>query len=379
MNNKIIKKFIVFVIGLATIGLAIVTFVPKIELLINYYLEFQKRDFYKFVKIISLIIFITLLLVTLCLNFIVVYKNFNTTTILKDIEKISSTLRIEIKDLNFSYKSLLFGLVFFITFLLLMMFNFIKLAFLFLFFGTLFIIKDFPSIKSLNNELAVDNTVINTKYKQNYKIIYYFNKFIKIIFCIYVLYFFIWCLIGKSYLWIEQLINGGNSQIMIELSQSGQNLYLLYCLFLNSLMLDYCMESFIIYFTYSDHILVVRLLLNIGKRALNTVAYAAGGVAAVGGAVAYSPLVAFPGVNDFQVKYGRGYGYKTSLDYGSGTIYKRYLSEEQMATLIQKYSSEDRILDGIFFRLLSEDKEIAQIIKKNATINELRYLGLTYF
>ena len=228
-------------------------------------------------KIISLIIFILLLVVTLCLNFIVVYKKFNITTIFKDIEKISTTLRIEIKDLNFSYKSLLFGLVFFITFLLLMMFNLIKLAFLFLFFSTLHIIKDFSSIKSLNNGLAVDNIAINNTYKQNYKIIYYFNKFIKIIFCIYVLYFFIWCLIGKSYLFIEQLINGKDSQIMVELSQSGQNLYLLYCLFLNYLMLDYCMKSFIIYFTYSDHILVVKLLINIEKRTLNSVTFVVAG------------------------------------------------------------------------------------------------------
>ena len=377
MNNKGRKKYIVFVVGLATIGLALLTFMPKIELFIDYCLEFQKNNFYGFVKIISLIIFIPLLVVTLCLNFMVVYKNFNTRTVFKDIQKISTTLRIEIKDINFSYKFLVFGLVFFITFLLLMLFNFIKLAFLFLFFSTLFIIKDFPSIKSLNKEFAVDNTAISNKYKQNYKIIYYFNKFIKIIFCMYVPYFFIWCLIGKSYLFIDQLIHGGDFQIMIEeWSQSGQNLYLLYCLFLNSLMLDYCMESFIIYFTYSDHISVVRLLINVVKRTLNIAVFAAGASTVVVGVIAYSPFVEFPGVNEFQIKYGRGYGYKTSLDYVNGTIYNRYLSEELMGTLIQKYDGDDKILDSIFFRLVSEDKDIVQIVRKNATVNELRYLGL---
>ena len=377
MNNK--KQYIFFLISLVTLGLAIVTFMTQKELLANYYLEFQKSDFYGFVRLISLTIFITLLVVTLCLNFIIIYKNFNSTTIFKDIQKISTTLKIEIKYLKFSYKSLLFSLVFFITFLLLMVFNFIKLAFLFLFFATISLIKNFPSIKSLNNELAVDNTAIHNQYQQNYKIIYYFNKFIKIIFYIYVLYFFIWCLISKSYLFIELLINGGNSEIILEFSQSGQNLYLLYCLFLNSLMLDYFMESFIIYFTYSDHILVVRLLLNMGKRTFNAAAFAVGGGAVVGGAVAYSPLVEFPGVNEFQIKYGRGYGYKTSLDYARGTIYNSYLSEDQIATLIQKYNTEDKILDGIFFRLLSEDKDIIQIMKKNATVNELRFLGLKYY
>ena len=113
-------------------------------------------------------------------------------------------------------------------------------------------------------------------------------------------------------------------------------------------MLDYCMESFIIYFTYSDHILVVRLLINIGKRTLSTVAFAAGSGAVVVGAVAYPPLVEFPGVNEFQVRYGREYGYKTLLNYVRETIYKSHLSEYQMTTLIQKYDGEDKNFNGIF-------------------------------
>jgi len=373
---KMVKLIICF-IGLAAIGLALVDiFMPKFGLLLN-----CEKDFYGFVKIISLIVFIMLTVVSLYLNFSVFYKNFNLNIIYKDIKKISTNLKIEIKGLNFSYRSLFFGLIFFITFLLLMMFNYIKLAFLFLFFGTLSIIKDLPSIKSLNNELAMDNVAISDHYIKNYKFIYYSSKFIKIIFYIYVLYFFFWCLVGKSYIVMEHIVNWENSQIMIdqimiELSQSGQTLYVLYCLFLNSLVLDYFMESLIIYLDYSDHILIVRLLLNISKRALNVTALALGGGAVVGGAVVYSPLVEIPGVNEFQINYGRGYGYRTSLDYISGTIYQRYLSKEQMDALIQVYSTEDKVLNGIFFRLLSEDKDVVQIMNKNATINELRYLGL---
>jgi hypothetical protein len=103
------------------------------------------------------------------------------------------------------------------------------------------------------------------------------------------------------------------------------------------------------------------------------------GFAALVGAAALSPLVEIPGINEFQIKFGRGYGYKTSLDYASGTIYQKYFSKEQMATSIQKHNGEDKILDDIFFKLLSEDKDVAQIMKKNATVNELRFLGLKYF
>lgn len=90
------KNAIIFAIGVATIGLAEVLFMQKMKLLVNYYLAFQENDFYKFVNI-TLIIFIILLIVTLCLNFIVVYKNFNSTNIFRTIEKLTTTLKIEIK------------------------------------------------------------------------------------------------------------------------------------------------------------------------------------------------------------------------------------------------------------------------------------------
>ena len=382
LENSLIKKeyLIILLFLIFAIVLAGYVFMTKFELLVNY-LQENEKDFYKFVKIISFIIFIIFTVVSFCLNFIVLYRNFSLNTVYKYIKKISTNLKIEIKGLNFSYRSLFFGLVFFITFLFLMMFNYIKLAFLFLFFGTLSIIKDLPSIRSLNNELAMDNVAISDNYIKNYKFIYYSSKFIKIIFYIYVPYFFIWCLVGKSYIVMEHIINWQNSQIMLdqimlELSQSGKTLYLLYYLFLNSLVLDYFMESLIIYLDYSDQILIFRILLNLSKRVVNFTALAVGGGAVVGGVVVYSPLVEIPGVNEFQIKYGRGYGYKTSLDYVRGTIYQSYLSKEQMEALIQINMGEDRILDGIFFRLLSEDKDVVQIMHKNATINELRFLGL---
>ena len=47
-----------------------------------------------------------------------------------------------------------------------------------------------------------------------------------------------------------------------------------------------------------------------------------------------------------------------------------------MAALIEKHNGEDKILDAIFFKLLSEDKDAVQMLKKTATINELRFLGI---
>lgn len=372
------KKFI----GLAIIGLALVyIFMPKFISLVK-----CENDFYKFVRIISLITCVMLIGVSLYLNFVVCYENFNLDAICKDIKKISTNLKIEIKGLTFNHKFLFFGLVFFIiiTFIFLMIFNYIKLAFMFLFFGTFYIIKDFSVIKSLNNQMFLDDSKISEKYKKNYKFIYYFSKFIKIIFYIYVPYFFIWCFVGKSYILIEYIVDWENSQIMLEqlmreFSQSGKHLYVLYCLFLNSLLLDYLMESLVIYLDFPDQVLVVNLLRSLGKRVFHAAALATGGGVAVGGVVVYSPLVEIPGVNEFQIRYGRGHGYRTTLDYCTAMVYQRYLPKELMDNFIKLHIKEDKILDGIFFRLLAEDKDVVQIMNKNATINELRFLGLRRF
>ena len=342
------------------------------------YLYFDKDDFYLKVKIITLIICITLLIITFGLNVIVVYKNFNINTIVKTMSELPTTLKIEIKGLNFSYKSLLLSGVILIIFLLLITFYNLKMAFIFLFFGTIYIIKNVvPSIKSFNNQVILADLKIKKQYKSSYTFIYYFNKFIKIVFFTYIMFFFFWCVVAKSYLWIDKIANcEEDPQLMRELSESGQTLYLLYCFFLNSVLLDYLIESFIMYATYSEPILITRHLINLGVRTWRVASFAAGGSLVAGVAVAYTPLVEIPGVNEFQIRFGRGFGYSTGLDYAYGMIYTRHFSKEDMAALIEKHNGEDKILDAIFFKLLSEDKDAVQMLKKTATINELRFLGI---
>ena len=82
---KVVTLIICF-IGLAAIVLTGYIFMTKFELLVNY-LQENENDFYKFVKIISLIIFIMFTVVSFCLNFIVFYKNFILNTVCKDIKK----------------------------------------------------------------------------------------------------------------------------------------------------------------------------------------------------------------------------------------------------------------------------------------------------
>ena len=185
-----------------------------------------------------------------------------------------------------------------------------------------------------------------------------------------------WHLIINSYALAIEGQSLADLDIVIELNKSGHKLYLLYCLFINTVILDYCMESFIIYSTFPDHVLIIRLLMTTAKRAFVSASVTAGGTIAMGGTVVYSPLVEIPGVNEFQIRYGRGYGYATSLDYATGMIYQRYFTKEQIEAGIQKYSPNDRVLGGIYFRLLRNDVEFNDILKKNATVNELRLLGL---
>lgn len=111
--SSAISLFLTTTISVATIGL--VGAVTGIGIVLKAQV-FWEDAFYELVNIIILIIFIMLLVVTLCLNFLMVYKNFNSITVFKTIERLSTTLKIKIKGLNFSYRALLFGLVFFYHF-----------------------------------------------------------------------------------------------------------------------------------------------------------------------------------------------------------------------------------------------------------------------
>ena len=333
-------------------------------------------DSYKYIKTVFFVVLLILASVTIYLNFMIFYTHFKPNIIRGEIKEIITAINTEFRTLKFTQLDFFISFIFFSFLLLLSNFYYIKLALIILFLYILYILNKFPVISCLNNDVSKDNLKITTKYKDNYTTIFYLSKFIKIAFVIYSLYFFMWHLIINSYALAIEGQSLADLDIVIELNKSGHKLYLLYCLFINTVILDYCMESFIIYSTFPDHVLIIRLLMTTAKRAFVAASVTAGGTIAMGGTVVYSPLVEIPGVNEFQIRYGRGYGYATSLDYATGMIYQRYFTKEQIEAGIQKYSPNDRVLGGIYFRLLRNDVEFNDILKKNATVNELRLLGL---
>ena len=103
MNKKINFK-IFSIIALLLIVLVLCLFGLKSTVCLT-----LNNDFYKFIRTISLIIFIMLLIITLCLHVIIVYKNFNSSIFWEKIVEINNNLKIEIKNKNFFWQFLLFG------------------------------------------------------------------------------------------------------------------------------------------------------------------------------------------------------------------------------------------------------------------------------
>ena len=325
--------------------------------------------------VFSMLIVVTIL-VALFFNFKTLSDKLNLTTVSEELKQFSITLIREAANFSLSRKLLLLGILSSILALVLILFDHIKLGLLALCFCILYFLNELPSIKSVNKDLAEKAELANEHYKKNYKFIFYSSRIIKMVFLLYLFYFFFWCFIGKLLVLTITEHDFKVFQVLLrEINNSGKTLYLLYCLFLNTIVLDFYMESYIIYYHLAEQFLGLRLLFDLGKRIVRAATTAVGGTVLVGAGVVYSPLVEMPGVNEFQIRYGRGYGYRTMLDYGSGIVYQRYLTREQMEELVTKYGATDRVLDGIFFRLLHENKDVTQIIRKNATVNELRFLG----
>jgi hypothetical protein len=80
-------------------------------------------------------------------------------------------------------------------------------------------------------------------------------------------------------------------------------LYLILLVFINSVLMDLFLKFITI---YSDDFLFATIP-NLVRRASKAVVL--GGVAAAG--ISYSLLVDLPGVNESQIRWGRGFGYKT--------------------------------------------------------------------
>jgi hypothetical protein len=103
------------------------------------------------------------------------------------------------------------------------------------------------------------------------------------------------------------------------------------------------------------------------RRASKAVATAVIGGGVAGAAVSISPAVELPGVNESQIYLGRGYGYKTSIDWIKGQIMNSYIDKEEMQSLARKYGNKN-ILDGnSFSHILKNEKTVTEHLNQNTT------------
>ena len=154
--------------------------------------------------------------------------------------------------------------------------------------------------------------------------------------------------------------------------------YSLLVLFTNSVLLDFTIESIV---AYSHYELFLQFSPgSFARRGIKLVALTAGGASIPGIVVAYSPAVDIPGVNFFQIHYGRGYGYQTSVDWCKGTVLQSHLKKELLEELIEKHGNRAKILDGKFYSdMLNNENVVVQTLKKQCTPYEQRVLGLRTF
>ena len=363
--KKLLKKKIIFV------NILIILVLPLTSLLIFY--NFKNLDF------------------TLKLNFFILctvsifftgkffYKYLVFSKIIKiNFKERSIQLRKEILDLKISNKTLIFSLLNFIVFLVLMKYGFLRLSLTFIFFSFFLLIKNIESVKKMIKKSKSDDLKLTLLYKDEYQFIYYFNMIIKFIFILYIWYFCVWVMFLQPALFLKEVFSDSESYC-IYIQDNIYYLYYFLILYFNSVLLDFTMESFIIYSHY-------ELFLNFSvgtfiRRGVRVFSFTAGGAATAGVAIAYSPAVEIPGVNSFQIHFGRGYGYKTSLDWTKGMILQSYLKKELMAELIEKHGNkENNLVDGNFYReVMNQNNMVVKILNKNCTPMEQRILGLRTF
>jgi len=96
----------------------------------------------------------------------------------------------------------------------------------------------------------------------------------------------------------------------------------MFLIFVNSVLMDLFFE-FVIMFSEADLLLTYSTIV---RRA--TIAVVIGG-GIVSASLSVSLLVELPGVNESQIRFGQGYGYKMPLDWTKGTILNSYFDKEK--------------------------------------------------
>ena len=284
-----------------------------------------------------------------------------------DFENLKKEI-INNSPLTISKKSVIFSLLSFLFSTIMVYVTFYRIAFVFFFLGGFFLLKEIPLIKNWIVTLNQENSEITKKFYDNYIKFYEFNKYCKWICFIYFIYFCIFCLTDEILYNIDSIDSTLNKII-----QSLEPLYLMFLVFVNSILMDLFFEFVIM---FSDEGLLLVNYGTLARRASKAVLLGGGGGGLVGAGISYSPLVELPGVNESQIRFGRGYGYKTPLDWSKGNVLNSYFDKSTVQDLAKKYGTNN-ILDGNSYNaMLNKEPQIRSHLNQAATPLEQRLMGL---
>jgi hypothetical protein len=261
------------------------------------------------------------------------------------------------KEINTSFplivskKGFFFSLISFLFAFILLYYTVFRLAVVFFFFGCLFLFREMPFVKNWLYNLQQQDNLITEKFQNNYSKIYKFNWFCKWFCFIYFIYFCIFRLNSEVFLDMKTIDSTLNNII-----QLLEPLYLILLVFINSVLMDLFLEFITI---YSDDFLFATIP-NLVRRASKAVVPLSGVAVAAG--ISYSLLVDLPGVNESQIRWGRGFGYKTLTKSQRRKIKKETAKKQKREIKIKTKRK--------FRRLKQYNKKIRNVFRNKTAIHK---------
>ena len=209
--------------------------------------------------------------------------------------------------------------------------------------------------------MRAEDLKINNIFWEKYKFFYIFNSLIKFFCFFYFIYFFTFFL---DFGFLSSLFNNFFQSNIDEFAKTLQPVYIVLLLFVNTTLMDFLIDLCIMLTEQDQLILSGVQLVQRGNKAVATTIIG-GGV--VGSAISVSLKIELSGINESQVYLGRGYGYKTSIDWGKGIIINSYIEKEKMQNLARKYGNKNILNGNNFSQILKNEKAVAEHLNKNAT------------
>jgi hypothetical protein len=305
-----------------------------------------------------------ILLLVLIYKVIIQYIKYYKNDFLKNLKKeFKSIFPLRITKITF-----FFSVISFLFSFVLVYFAIFRLTSLFFFLGIFFLFKETTFVKYWLIDMKHQDLKINEKFRQKFPHIYQVTKLCKVFCFLYLIYFCIFCLNFKFLLGINSV-----EPMRDEFIKLFEPLYTLFLVFINSVIIDLFLEFVAIFFD-ADLVLTIS---NIARRTSRALVIGVGGGG--GAAISVSPLVELPGVNESQILFGRGYDYKTPLDWTKGTVLNSYFDKSTVQGLAKKYAEKD-ILDGnSYSNMMRNEPEVRNHLNGTATPFEQRLMGLRKF